>query len=68
MTSFNFKFSRLFSKNKHPGKHPCTYFLAKKVSSLISVERRKALSRSLNDKNIRFLTFDNLFLSLLHSP
>ena len=48
-TTFNFKFSRLFSKNRHPGNHHCTFFTTK-VSSVISVERGKALSRSLNDK------------------
>ena len=47
--TFNFKFSRLFSKNRHLGKHHCTFFTTK-VSSLIFLERGKALSRSPNDK------------------
>ena len=42
-------FSRLLSKNRHPGKLPCT-FLTTKVSTLIFVEGGKTLSRSLNDK------------------
>ena len=32
-TAFNFKFSRLFSKNRHPGKPQCTFFTTK-VSTL----------------------------------
>ena len=67
MTSFNFKFSRLFSKNRHPGKHPCTYFSPHRLVRLFPLKEGKP-SRSLNDKNIIFLTFDNLFLPLLHSP
>ena len=31
MTSFKFKFSRLFSKNRHPGKHHFTFFSPQKL-------------------------------------
>ena len=36
-TTFQFKFSRLFSKNRHPGKLHRTFFTTK-VRKLISVE------------------------------
>ena len=45
-TTFQFKFPRLFSKNRHPGKLHCTFFTTK-VRKLISVEGGEALSRSL---------------------
>ena len=44
-TTFQFKFPRLFSKNRHPGKLHCTFFTTK-VGTLISVEGGEALSRS----------------------
>ena len=47
--TFKFKFPRLFSKNRNAEKHHCPFFTTK-VSSLISVEGGKTLSRSLNDK------------------
>ena len=46
-TTFDFKFSRLFSENRH------SFILLSfttKVSTLISVEGGEALSRSLNNK------------------
>ena len=43
------KFSRLFSENRHHEKLPGAFFTTK-VSTLISVEGDKTLSRSLNDK------------------
>ena len=46
-TTFQFKFSRLFSKNRHPGKLHSAFFFTTKVSTLISVEGGEALSRSL---------------------
>ena len=45
-TTFPFKFPRLFSKNRHPGKLYCTFF-TKKVRKLISLKEVKPLSRSL---------------------
>ena len=45
-TTFQFKFPRLFSKNRHPGKLHRTFFTTK-VRKLISVEGGEALSRSL---------------------
>ena len=44
-TTFQFKFPRLFFKNRHPGKLYCTFFTTK-VIKLISVGG-EALSRSL---------------------
>ena len=44
--TFQFKFFRLFSKNRHPGKLHRTFFTTK-VRKLISVEGGEALSRSL---------------------
>ena len=43
-TTFQFKFSRLFSKNRHPGKFHCTFFTTT-ARKLISVEGGEALSR-----------------------
>ena len=45
-TTVQFKFPRLFFKNRHPGKLYSTFF-TKKVRKLISVEGGEALSRSL---------------------
>ena len=45
-TTFQFKFSRLFSKNRHPGKLHRAFFTTK-VRKFISVEGGEALSRSL---------------------
>ena len=45
-TTFQFKFPRLFSKNRHPGKLHRTFFTTK-VRKLICVEGGEALSRSL---------------------
>ena len=45
-TTFQFKFSRLFSKNRYPGKLHRTFFNTK-ARKLISVEEGEALSRSL---------------------
>ena len=56
--SATFFFSRLFSKNWHPGR---LIFFTTKVSTLISVEGGKVLSRSLNDK------ISNIFSPLRHS-
>ena len=42
-TTVQFKFPRLFFKNRHPGKLYCTFF-TKKVRKLISVEGGEALS------------------------
>ena len=44
--TFQFKFFRLFSNNRHPGKLHRTFFTTK-VRKLISVEGGEALSRSL---------------------
>ena len=40
-TTFQFKFSRLSSKNRHPGKLHCTFFTTK-VRKLISVKGGEA--------------------------
>ena len=55
--TFNFKFSRLFSKNRNPGKVRCTFFTTR-VRSLISIEEGKAFSRLPNDNipNIILIT------------
>ena len=45
-TTFQFKFPRLFSKNRHPGKLHRTFFTTK-VRKLICVEGGEALSRAL---------------------
>ena len=45
-TTFQFKFFRLFSKNRHPRKLHRTFFTTT-VRKLISVEGGEALSRSL---------------------
>ena len=52
--TFNFKFSRLFSKNRHLGKLHCTFFTTK-VNTLISDEGGKALHIA---SIIKFVTFD----------
>ena len=56
MTTVNFMFSRLFSKNRHPEKLNCPFFFfTTKVCTLISVEGGKTPYRFM----IKFLTFDN---------
>ena len=40
----------VFSRNRHPEKLHCTFFVTTKVSTLISIEGGKTLSRSLNNK------------------
>ena len=58
-TTFNFKFSCLFSKNKHPRKPHCTQFLSsQKLAPLLPL---KKLKPSPDPQIIKFLTFDNLF-------
>ena len=47
-TTFQFTFSRLFSKNRHPGKLHRAFFTTK-VRKLFSVEGGEALSRSLTN-------------------
>ena len=59
--TFQFKFSRLFSKNRHPGKLHRTFFTTK-VRKLISVEGGEALSRSLI--NIRAKTRSKMAFTL----
>ena len=56
-----FTFSRLFSKNRQPGKLHCNFFTTK-ASTLISVEGCKAFSRSLNDK----IPFKHLIICFRH--
>ena len=34
-TKFNLRLFHIFSKNRHPGKHHCTFFLQEKVSTVI---------------------------------
>ena len=43
-TRSNLKFSRVFSKHRHPGKLHCTFFFIRKDSTVIYVEGGKALS------------------------
>ena len=56
-----FTFSRLFSKNRQPGKLHCNFFTTKAIT-LISVEGCKAFSRSLNDK----IPFKHLIICFRH--
>ena len=63
-TTFQFKFPRLFSKNRHPGNLHRTFFTTK-VRKLISVEGGEALSRSLiNGHYIRAKTCSKMAFTL----
>ena len=48
--TFNFTFSRIFSKNRQPRKHCTQFFFTTKVSTLISVKALNPSHRLLNDK------------------
>jgi len=52
--TFNFKFSRLFSKNRHPGKLNCT-FLPQNLTRLFPLKEVRPLPIA---SMIKFVTFD----------
>ena len=64
---FDLKFTRrvLNEKSRHHGKLHCNFDSPEKLLLLSSLKEFKP---SRNRKIITFLTFDNLFPPLLHSP
>ena len=57
MTTFNFMFSRLFSKNRHPEKLNCPFFFS--PQKLVRLFPLKEVKPSSYWFLIKFLTFDN---------
>ena len=64
-TRSNLKFSRVFSKHRHPGKLHRTFFFSLEKIALLSM--LKEVKPFLDRERIKPLIFDNSFLPLSHS-